>query len=114
MYASRRFCPLRSPRGGHSARARLAPGCQQAVDDLAGRAPRRSRRIGGLVHQQVGVSMLQYARLVGQTDTHSHTTRVEVTLATGTYECVGSSTRRTYARGYKLATLRTLLTALVC
>ena len=39
------------------------------------------------------------------------TTRVEVPLATGTYECSGvvKNDDGTYARGYKLATLRTLL-----
>src|SRR6266850_3634847 len=63
-------------------------------------------------NQQVGVSMLQYARLGRGRRLHIlDTTHVEVPLETGTYECSGvvKNDDGTYARGYKLATLRTLL-----
>jgi hypothetical protein len=63
-------------------------------------------------NQHVAVSMLQYARLGRGRRIHIlDTTRVEVPLATGTYECSGVVKKDdgTYARGYKLATLRTLL-----
>jgi len=63
-------------------------------------------------NQQVGVSMLQYARLGKGRRIHIlDTTRVEVSLETGTYECSGvvKNEDGTLSRGYKLATLRTLL-----
>jgi Transposase DDE domain len=63
-------------------------------------------------NQHVAVSMLKYARLGRGRRIHIlDTTRVEVPLATGTYECSGvvKNDDGTYARGYKLATLRTLL-----
>jgi hypothetical protein len=56
--------------------------------------------------------MLQYARLGRGRRLHIlETTHVEVPLETGTYECSGvvKNDEGTYARGYKLATLRTLL-----
>src|SRR5438067_11539136 len=56
--------------------------------------------------------MLQYARLGRGRRIHIlDTTHVEVTIETGTYECSGvvKNEDGTYARGYKLATLRTLL-----
>ena len=55
--------------------------------------------------------MLQYARVGRGRRIHIlDTTRVEVPLETGTYECSGvvKNDDGTYARGYKLATLRTL------
>ena len=61
--------------------------------------------------------MFEYARLGRGRRIHIlDTTRVEVPLATGTYECSGvvKNDDGTYARGYKLATLRTCSTALVC
>jgi hypothetical protein len=63
-------------------------------------------------NQQVGVSMLQYARLGrGRRLPILDTTHVEVALETGTYECSGvvKNDDGTLSRGYKLATLRTLL-----
>jgi hypothetical protein len=63
-------------------------------------------------NQHVGVSLVQYARLGRGRRIHSlDTTHVEVPLETGTYECSGvvKNDDGTYARGYKLATLRTLL-----
>ena len=56
--------------------------------------------------------MLQYARLGRGRRIHIlDTTHIEVSLETGTYECSGvvKNDDGTYARGYKLATLRTLL-----
>jgi hypothetical protein len=63
-------------------------------------------------NQPVGVSMVQYARLGRGRRIHIlDTTHVEVALETGTYECSGvvKNEDGTYSRGYKLATLRTLL-----
>jgi hypothetical protein len=63
-------------------------------------------------NQQVGVSMLQYARRGrGRRIPILDTTHVEVALETGTYECSGvvKNDDGTLSRGYKLATLRTLL-----
>jgi hypothetical protein len=56
--------------------------------------------------------MLQYARLGRGRRIHIlDTTHIEVPLETGTYECSGvvKNDDGTYTRGYKLATLRTLL-----
>src|SRR5262245_56960532 len=56
--------------------------------------------------------MVQYARLGRGRRIHIlDTTHVEVALETGTYECSGvvKNDDGTYSRGYKLATLRTLL-----
>jgi hypothetical protein len=66
----------------------------------------------GWYNQHVGVSMLQYARLGRGRRIHIlDTTHIEVPLEAGTYECSGvvKNEDGTYARGYKLATLRTLL-----
>ena len=63
-------------------------------------------------NQQVGVSMLQYARLGRGRRLHIlDTTHVEVALEPGTYECSGvvKNEDGTLSRGYKLATVRTLL-----
>jgi hypothetical protein len=63
-------------------------------------------------NQQVAVSMVQYARLGrGRRIPILDTTRIEVPLATGTCAWSGVVTNDdgTYARGYKLAPLRTLL-----
>src|SRR6266446_8179468 len=63
-------------------------------------------------NQHVGVSMLKYARLGRGRRLHIlDTTHVEVPLETGTYECSGvvKNDDGTLSRGYKLATLRTLL-----
>ena len=56
--------------------------------------------------------MLQYAHLGRGRRLHIlDTTHIEVPLETGTYECSGvvKNEDGTYSRGYKLATLRTLL-----
>jgi hypothetical protein len=63
-------------------------------------------------NQHVGGSMLHYARLGPGRRLHIlDTTRIEVCLETGTYECSGvvKNADGTLSRGYKLATLRTLL-----
>ena len=87
---------------------------KQAVDaaEAEARALRVADQLVGWYNQQVGVSMLKYARLGRGRRIHIlDTTSVEVPLATGTYECSGvvKNDDGTYSRGYKLATLRTLL-----
>jgi hypothetical protein len=76
------------------------------------RAHQVAAQLVGWYNQQVGVSMLQYARLGRGRRIHIlDTTHVEVALETGTYECSGvvKNEDGTLSRGYKLATLRTLL-----
>src|SRR5262249_37769066 len=76
------------------------------------RAYQVAAQLVGWYNQQVGVSMLQYARLGRGRRIHIlDTTHVEVALETGTYECSGvvKNEDGTLARGYKLATVRTLL-----
>src|SRR5947208_14312086 len=87
---------------------------KQAVDEAeaAARAHQVAVQLVGWYNQHVGVSMLQYARLGGGRRIHIlDTTHVEVALETGTYECSGvvKNEDGTRSRGYKLATLRTLL-----
>jgi DDE family transposase len=87
---------------------------KQAVDaaEAEARAHKIAEQLVGWYKQQVGVSMLQYARLGKGRRIHIlDTTRVEVALETGTYECSGGGKNDdgTRSRGYKLATLRTLL-----
>jgi Transposase DDE domain. len=87
---------------------------KQAVDEAEAevRAQQVAVQLMSWYNQQVGVSLLQYARLGRGRRIHIlDTTHVEVTLETGTYECSGVVKNHdgTYARGYKLATLRTLL-----
>jgi hypothetical protein len=87
---------------------------KQAVDaaEAEARAHKVAEQLVGWYNQQVGVSMLQYARLGKGRRIHIlDTTRVEVALETGTYECSGvvKNDDGTRSRGYKLATLRTLL-----
>jgi Transposase DDE domain len=80
--------------------------------EAAARAQQVAAQLVGWYNQHVGVSMLQYARLGRGRRIHIlETTQVEVPLETETYECSGVVTNDdgTYARGYKLATLRTLL-----
>ena len=63
-------------------------------------------------NDHVGPALLQYARLGKGRRIHIvDTTQVEVSLATGTYECSGvvKNDEGSRSRGYKLATLRTLL-----
>src|SRR6266853_1433795 len=79
---------------------------------LPSRALRVAAPLVNWYNQQVGPSLLQYARLgTGQRIHILDTTRIEVALETGTYECSGvvKNEDGTYARGYKLATLRTLM-----
>jgi hypothetical protein len=76
------------------------------------RAHQVAAQLVGWYNQQLGVSMLQYARLGRGRRIHLlDTTHVEVALETGTYECSGvvKNEDGTLSRGYKLATLRTLL-----
>jgi hypothetical protein len=87
---------------------------KQAVDEAD--AERRARQVAAQLldwyNQSVGVSMVQYARMGRGRRLHIlDTTHVEVALETGTYECSGvvKNDDGTYSRGYKLATLRTLL-----
>ena len=87
---------------------------KQAVDEAeaAARALKVAEQLLSWYNQQVGVSMLRYARLGNGRRIHIlDTTHVEVALETGTYECSGvvKNEDGTYARGYKLATLRTLM-----
>lgn len=87
---------------------------KQAIDDAEAeaRAYQVAEQLVGWYNQHVGVSMLQYARLGRGRRLHIlDTTHVEVALETGTYECSGvvKNEDGTRSRGYKLATLRTLL-----
>src|SRR5712671_1198584 len=87
---------------------------KQAVDeaDAEARALQVAAQLVGWYNQHVGVSMLKYARLGKGRRIHIlDTTHVEVPLETGTYECSGvvKNEDGTLSRGYKLATLRTLL-----
>jgi Transposase DDE domain len=87
---------------------------KQVVDEAEAeaRALKVAAQLVAWYNQHVAVSMLQYARLGRGRRLHIlDTTRVEVALATGTYECSGvvKNDDGTYTRGYKLATLRTLL-----
>jgi DDE family transposase len=66
----------------------------------------------GWYNQSAAREMLQYAQLGAGRRLHIlDTTRIEVALKTDTYECSGVVRNEdgTYSRGYKLATLRTLL-----
>jgi Transposase DDE domain len=87
---------------------------KHAVDeaDAEARALQVAAQLVGWYTQHVGGSMLKYARLGRGRRMHIlDTTPIEVPLEAGTYECSGVVKHEdgTYARGYKLATLRTLL-----
>ncbi len=63
-------------------------------------------------NRSVGLPMLEYARLGRGRRLHIlDATPIEVALKTATYECSGvvKNDDGTHSRGYKLATLRTLL-----
>ncbi|MCA1600611.1 MAG: transposase [Acidobacteria bacterium] len=63
-------------------------------------------------YNQAGMEMLEYARLGRGRRLHIlDTTQIEVALSTATYECSGvvKNDDGSHSRGYKLATLRTLL-----
>ncbi len=85
-----------------------------AVDEIEAeaRAQRVSMKLVDWYNAHVGPSLLQYARVGRGRRIHIvDTTHVEVPLETGTYECSGvvKNDDGTRSRGYKLATLRTLL-----
>src|SRR6266436_3463860 len=85
-----------------------------AVDEVEAeaRAQRVSMKLVDWYNAHVGPSLLQYARVGRGRRIHIvDTTHVEVPLETGTYECSGvvKNDDGTRSRGYKLATLRTLL-----
>jgi hypothetical protein len=87
---------------------------KHAVDEAEAeaRAHKVAEHLVSWYNQQVGMSMLKYARLGRGRRIHIlDTTQVEVPLETGTYECSGvvKNADGTLSRGYKLATLRTLL-----
>src|SRR5215475_3315006 len=87
---------------------------KQAVDEAEAeaRAQQVAAQLVRWYNYQVGVSLLRYARLGRGRRIHIlDTTHVEVPIKTGTYECsrVVKNDDGTYSRGYKLATLRTLL-----
>jgi hypothetical protein len=79
-------------------------------------AEARAQRVGAKLvdwyNDHVGPSLLEYARVgTGRRIHIVDTTHVEVPLETGTYECSGvvKNDDGSRSRGYKLATLRTLL-----
>ena len=87
---------------------------KQAVDaaEAEARAYQVADAIGGLVQpacRALDVALCPSGR--GQTDAHSRYDTHRGAPETGTYECSGvvKNDDGTYARGYKLATLRTLL-----
>ncbi len=87
---------------------------KHAVDEAEAeaRAHKVAEPLVDWYNQHVGVSMLKYARLGRGRRIHIlDTTHVEVPIETGTYECSGVVKNQdgTLSRGYKLATLRTLL-----
>jgi Transposase DDE domain len=107
--------PPQEPRVAVKVRERASRrAVKQAVDEAEAeaRAQLVAAQLVAWYNQHVGVSMVQYARLGRGRRLHIlDTTHVEVALETGTYECSGvvKNDDGTYARGYKLATLRTLL-----
>lgn len=87
---------------------------KKAVDtaEAEARAHQVAAQLMDWYNQHVGLSLVQYARLGKGRRIHIlDTTHLEVPLETGTYECSGvvKNEDGTYARGYKLATVRTLL-----
>ena len=107
--------PPQEPRVAVKVRERASRrAVKQTVDEAEAqaRALKVAEQLVAWYNQHVGVSMLQYARLGRGRRLHIlDTTHVAVPLETGTYECSGvvKNEDGTYARGYKLATLRTLL-----
>lgn len=82
------------------------------VVEAEARAQRVARQLMDWYNTQVGPSLLESARVGQGRRIHIlDTTRVEVPLTTGTYECSGVVTNDdgSRSRGYKLATLRTML-----
>jgi hypothetical protein len=111
--------PMASPAKEPSVRVKVRErasrrAVKQTVDEVEAeaRALQVAEQLIGWYNQHVGVSMLKYARLGKGRRLHIlDTTQVEVALETGTYECSGvvKNADGTLSRGYKLATLRTLL-----
>jgi Transposase DDE domain len=107
--------PPQEPRVAVKVRERASRrAVKQTVDavEAEARAQKVAEQLVDWYNQHVGVSMLQYARLGRGRRIHIlDTTHVEVALETGTYECSGvvKNEDGTYSRGYKLATLRTLM-----
>ena len=82
------------------------------VAEAEARAQQVSAKLVAWYNTQVGPSLLEYARVgTGRRIHIVDTTHVEVPLETGTYECSGvvKNDDGSRSRGYKLATLRTLL-----
>lgn len=82
------------------------------VADAAARAQRIAAQLVAWYNEEVGPSMVAYAGLGKGRRMHIlETTGVQVPLETGTYECSGvvKHDDGSRSRGYKLATLRTLL-----
>lgn len=87
---------------------------EQALDELeaAARAYAAAAQLIEWYNQSVGLSLLKYARLGKGRRVHLlDTTPIVVLLEAGNYECSGvvSDEEGNLERGYKLATLRTLL-----
>ena len=82
------------------------------VAEAEARAQRVAIKLRNWYNDHVGPALLDYARVGPGRRIHIvDTTHVEVPLETGTYECSGvvKNDDGTRSRGYKLATLRTLL-----
>jgi Transposase DDE domain len=111
--------PLRSPPSEPSlavkVRERASRRAVKGAVDVAEAEARAQQVAAQLVawdNAQVGPSLLAYARVGPGRRIHIvDTTHVEVPLETGTYECSGvvKNDDGSRSRGYKLATLRTLL-----
>lgn len=105
------FEPSQSVKVRQRASRRAVKGAVDEVEAEA-RAQRVSMKLVDWYNAHVGPSLLQYARVgLGRRIHIVDTTHVEVPLETGTYECSGvvKNDDGTRSRGYKLATLRTLL-----
>jgi hypothetical protein len=90
---------------------RASKGSFDALEAEA-RAQRVAAQVVHWYNDQVGPSLLDYARVGKGRRMHIlDTTHLDVPLETGTYECSGvvKNDDGTRSRGYKLATLRTLL-----
>src|SRR5260370_14888824 len=107
--------PVEIPNVAVKVRERASRRAVKHVVDEAEAATRALQVADQLVqwyNQHVATSMVQYARLGRGRRIHIlDTTRVEVPLATGTYECsgVGKNDGGTYSRRDKRAPLPTLL-----
>ena len=103
--------PNQSVKVRHRASRRAVKGDVDAAEAEA-RAQRVAAKLMEWYNDTVGPSLLAYARVGPGRRIHIvDTTHVEVPLETGTYECSGvvKNDDGSRARGYKLATLRTLL-----